>query len=337
MLEKLKGLLSLGKDKKDRDTSEDDDRAAYLPREKLLVFSISLILALCLWFIVNLNRDFSITLHLPIEIRDVSGEMALVSDPPTSASVDVTGEGWKLITLYSNPPRVVLDVDDEEVNLADRIQRQVSMLSDVLINSVRPSTLVLEMEERTEKDVPVVPNVDLRFGEQYGRLGEPVVKPSSIRISGAVSRVQEVDTVYTRHRVLEDVRESRELTLDLESPASGISLLTDQIQYSFEVAEFTEAQITVPVRIRNQPPGQTITYNPTRVTIRYDVPINEYNESLNIRPFSVWIDYDKIRQDTTGQVIPDVERSEDDFHIRFRSVQPRRISYFTVLENSREE
>lgn len=336
MLERLKELLSLGKHKKDRDTGDDDVRAAYLPREKLLVFSGSLILALCLWFIVNLNRDFSITLDLPIEIRDISGEMALVSDPPASARVDVTGEGWKLITLYSNPPRVVLDVDNEEIDLTDRIQRQVSMLSDVMITSVRPSILVLEMEERTEKEVPVVPLVDILFAEQFGQVGTPVVEPSLIQISGAASRVQEVDTVYTRLRELENVRESRELALEL-APVSGILLQTEQVRYSFEVAEFTEAQITVPIRIRNLPPGQTITYNPTRVTIRYDVPIDEYNESLNIRPFSVWVDYDKIRQDTTGQVTPDVERNEDDLQIRFRSVQPRRISYFTVLENSRQE
>lgn len=336
MLERLKGLLSLGKYKNSGD-ADDEERAAYLPREKLLVFSGSLILSLCLWFIVNLNRDFSITLDLPIEIRDISGDMALVSEPPASATIDVTGEGWKLITLYSNPPRVVLDVDNEEIDLNDRIQRQVSMLSDVMITSVRPSELVLEMEERIEKDVPVIPVVDIQYADRFGRVGKPVVDPPLVQISGATSRVQEVDTVYTRKRVLENVRESQTLALDLEPPVTGISLQTEQVQYSFEVAEFTEAQITVPVRIRNLPPGQTISYNPTRVTIRYDVPIDEYNESLNIRPFSVWVDYDKIRQDTTGQITPDVERNEDNLQIRFRSVQPRRVSYFSVLENSRQE
>lgn len=335
MLNRIKQFFLTGRTPS-RDTTEEEN-SAYLPREKALVFVASILLAFCLWFIVNLSRDFSITIELPLEVINLSADMALVEDPPSRATVGVTGEGWKLIALYSNPPRITVDLDGGEVNLYERVQQQVSALSEVTITQVQPLFLNLEMEQRMSREVPLDSRIELQMRERFGLIGEPLLEPETVTIQGAASRVEQVDTVYTRLVSIEDVKESRELEIYVERPGPGITVSPERVLYRFEVAEFTEAETRVPIRIRNLPSGRSVTYNPSSVTVRYDVSIEQYNEVLTARPFTAYVDYDDIESDTTGLVSPVVERTEDHFHIRLRSYTPRSISYFNVVRNGSPE
>src|SRR5690625_7946404 len=98
MLKRLRDFL--GNSRTLDSDSDLEAGAAFLPREKALVFGLSFILAFCLWFIVNLSRDFNITVSLQLNISNIPEDMALVTSPPDHASVGVTGEGWMLISLY---------------------------------------------------------------------------------------------------------------------------------------------------------------------------------------------------------------------------------------------
>ncbi len=317
--------------------SSDDVEAGYMTREKILVFGISFFLAFCLWFIVNLSRDFSITIDLPVTIGNLPEEMALVDDPPALASVGVSGEGWNLIALYNNPPGITVDVEEQDVNLFEKIQQQISAISDVNVTTVQPMRLNLEMEEKASRQVPVEVIMEMQVRDRYGLVGEPVVSPDSVTITGARSRVEGIDIINTQETVLEDVSRSQELELQVETPSSAISVVPGRVTYSFEVAEFTEGEVSIPIRIRNLPPGQAVSYNPSSLTVRYGVPIDQYAEVQNTRPFEAYIDYSTIEQDTTGLLIPQVERIEDDYDVRLRSFSPRTISYFNVLNEETEE
>jgi hypothetical protein len=315
---------------------EADDAALsnYMTREKVIVFIISFILAFCLWFIVNLSRDFTITINLPVDIGDLPEDMALVGDPPENASVGLTGEGWKLISLYNNPPRILVHAEEANVNLFDMVQQQLSVVSDVSITKVEPLSFHLDLEEKASKRVPVDVQLNIRTSDRYGLIGSPLMSPDSVTISGAGSVIDEIDRVTTREVTLEGVNEGRELDLEVERPASGISVEPGRIQYRFDVTEFTEGEVRIPIRIRNLPPGRAVTYNPTTVTVRYGVPIDQYSAVQNARPFLAFVNYETIETDTTGLVIPEIERTEDEFDIRLRSFQPRTVSYFRVVDDN---
>jgi len=331
MLKKLKEIIFPALMYVDR--NQEDEEAAYMTREKILVFGISFILAFCLWFIVNLSRDFNITIQLPLEIGNVPEEMALTSDPPTAASVGITGEGWKLISLYNNPPRIVLDVEEENVDLFQKVQQQVSILSEVNITMVDPLNLNLSLEEKVYKQVPVDVLVNINTRERFGIVGEPVTNPDTVTISGASSIVENIENVTTRALDLENVRDGREIELEIDNPAPGVSVSPQRISYIFEVAEFTEGEVRIPIQIRNLPPGGAVTYNPSTIVVRYGVPVDQYTEVQNTRPFSAYVDYSTIEDDTTGLVIPQVERVDDVYNVTLRSFQPRTVSYFRILED----
>ncbi len=315
------------------DETDDDSLPAFMTREKVLVFAISFVLAFCLWFIVNLSRDFNITISMPLEIGEVPEEMALVDGVPDYASVGVSGEGWKLISLYNNPPRIMINVEETDVNLFEKVQQQVTAVSDVNITQVQPLGFSLGLEEKVSRDVPVEVQLDIIPHDRFGVIGEPVLEPAFVTITGAQSKVAEIDHVRTRKVELRDVKSGKEIELNIEKPASGISVDPGNVKYRFNVTEFTEGEIRVPIRLRNLPPGRAVTYNPSTVTIRYSVPIDQYSEVQNTRPFVAYVDYSTIEEDTTGLVIPQIERAEDDYDVRLRSFSPRTVSYFMVVDD----
>lgn len=331
MLKTLKNLLTTKN--YFAEEPEDDNLPAIMTKEKVLVFTISFVLAFCLWFIVNLSRDFNITISMPIEIGEVPEEMTLVEGVPDHASVGVSGEGWKLISLYNNPPRIIIDVEESEVNLFDKVQQQVTAVSDVNITQVQPLGISLNLEEKVSKDVPVEVQLDIIPHDRFGVIGEPELEPAFVTISGAQSQIAEIENVRTRPVELTDVTRGREIELNIERPSSGISVEPGTIKYRFNVTEFTEGEVRIPIRLRNLPPGIAVTYNPSTVTIRYSVPIDQYSEVENTRPFIAYVDYSTIEEDTTGLVIPQIERTEDDFDIRLRSFSPRTVSYFMVVND----
>ncbi|MEX0770077.1 MAG: CdaR family protein [Balneolaceae bacterium] len=332
MFHRFKHMFSSGKNT--GSDMDDDGMSNYLTQEKILVFGISFVLAFCLWFIVNLSRDFNITVDLPLEVGNLPADQALVDGLPEYATVGVTGEGWQLIPLYNNPPSITVEVLEEEVPLFERVQQQLSTFSGVNVIKVQPFSLTLNLEQKTTRKLPVELRLDLELRDQYGIIGEPELSPDSVTVTGAVTKLEELERIQTEELELADIQSDRVILLDLIQPSGGIALSPDVVSYRIEVAEFTEGEVRIPIRIRNLPPGRVVTYNPSTLTVRYDVPIDQYQDVQNIRPFTAYIDFNTIQSDTTGLVIPEIERNDDDFIVRLRSFQPKTVSYFNVVDQN---
>ncbi|MFO7847914.1 MAG: YbbR-like domain-containing protein [Balneolaceae bacterium] len=309
---------------------EDDDSKTF-SRHKVLAFTFAMLFSIALWFIVNMGRDYNMTMMLPIQVTNLPDDIALSSEVPDNAAVSVSGEGWSLFNLYINPPQITLDIEAQQVNMFEQVRQQVSSMSDVSVMQVDPMFLEIETEMRTSKTVPVRSRVNIITENQYGILGSPEISPDSISISGPASRVEEIDEWGTDESEIDDVNSDVEITLDLESPPPGISVSPAQVAFRAEVAEFTEAEVRIPVRTRGLPPGRAVSFSPSSILVRYNVPLDQYNEVQEIRPFVAYVDFERLEQDTTGLISPQLERVTDEYDVRLRNFQPTRVSYFNVL------
>jgi YbbR domain-containing protein len=308
------------------------DSSGFENKERVIAFSTALFFALCLWFIVNLNRDFTVTVDVPIQLSNLPDDLTVSSDIPEFARVHITGEGWNLISVYSNPPRIMVNAEAEQVNLTEQIRNQVSAFTDLNIIQVQPSQLTIETERKASKKVPVLNRVDISMRNQYGLLGDPVLEPDSVVVTGAESILEELEAWETADVEIRDVNQNTEREIQLKSGSSGVSISPTSVMMKLNVAEFTEAEIRVPIRTRNLPSGQAVTYNPSSITVRFDVPIDQYSDIQGTRPFSAYVDYSVLEGDDSGRVTPQVEVSEtNDQIVRLRSFQPPRVSYFRVV------
>lgn len=329
MLNELKRILGF---KEPGETSDDDGPANYLKREKVIVFAISFVLAFCLWFIVNLSRDHNITVNLPIEIGNLPADMALGEEIANYVSASVSGEGWQLISIYNNPPSVTIDAMENDINLYEKVQQQMMGMPGINVTNVQPIVLRINLEEKSSKLVPVDLVTDIQLRDRYDLTGEPLLAPDSVLISGAVSKIEYIDSVQTYPFELTGVDEDLQLTLELMPPDAGVAVDPSAVQYTMSVAEFTEGEMRIPVQIRNLPPGRAITSDPSTVTVRYRVPIDQYSGVQDTRPFEAYVDYETIESDTTGIVIPQIEATTEEFDVRLRSFQPGTVSYFNIIQ-----
>lgn len=325
--DRIKNFFTRGEAGKPNET----DGSEFVGREKVIVFISSIFLALCLWFIINLSRDFNVTINVPIQVVNIPEDVALSTELPDYVSVNLTGEGWQLIPLYGNPPRVNLSADSRQINLFEQMRNQVSAFSDLNVIQVDPIIIEIETEERITKRVPVRPRVSLNLSPQFGLVDQPVLTPDSITISGARSKLTDIDEWLSVEVEMNDVNRSIERLIGLNPATGGIRLEATSVLYEANISEFTESEVRIPIRTRNMPSGKAVTFNPSSITVRYDVPINRYSEVQGSRPFLAYVDYDDIERDTTGFITPVIEQMLTDINIRLRSYHPTSISYFNII------
>lgn len=325
--DRIKNFFAKGESGKANET----DGSEFVGREKIVVFISSIFLALCLWFIVNLSRDFNVTIEVPIQVVNIPEGVALSTELPEFVSVNLSGEGWQLIPLYGNPPRVSISADSRQINLFEQMRNQVSAFSDLNVIQVEPIILEIETEERISKRVPVRPRISLNLSSQFGLVEQPKLTPDSVTISGARSNLANIDEWLTEEVEISDVSRSFERSIQLNSPTGGVRLETGTVLYEANISEFTESEVRIPIRTRNMPSGKAVTFNPSSITVRYDVPIDRYSEIQGIRPFLAYVDFEELESDTTGFITPTIEQTVTNINIRLRSYHPTTISYFNIL------
>lgn len=310
----------------------DEEEVTFLRREKVIVFIGAYIMAVALWFIVNLSGSYSIDVNLPVEPGNVPEDMALTEELPKFVEAGVSGDGWQLLSLYNDPPTVVINIEDEEINLFDQVRQRLSYLQDVDISKVQPLMIRLDMEAKVSKKIPVVLNTDIEYQNRFGMIGEPVVSPDSITITGATSRISDINEWVVGDTLrLREVRNDISTTIPLQEESGVISLSDSEITFEADISEFTEGETTVYIRTRGLPRGQNVTYNPASLTITYDVPIEQFADVEEVEPYEAYVPYSEILEDSTGYVTPDVELVEKSYELRLRNFKPKAVAYFTVI------
>lgn len=310
----------------------DDDENTVYSREKIFVFFVAVVLALCMWFLVNLSRAYTISINLPIVLGNVPAGMALSNELPEYATVSVQGEGWTLLSIYNNPPSIQVSIEDGEVSLLDQVQQQMNAIPDADVQNVQPRILNVQLEEEISKTVPLRSNVEVNFEGQFGFIGPPTLFPDSVTITGAVSMLEGFSSWETDSVVINNVRSDVAATIPLRAPSQRISLSPSTARFTGSVAQFTEGESRVLVRALNLPEGQNITFSPAFVTVRYTVPIDQYAEVENLSPFTANIPYDVIEQDSSGFLTPQIEVTTDEYEIRVQSHRPQEVAYFLIIE-----
>lgn len=313
----------------------DEEDIAGMGRERIVVFIVSFILALCLWLMVNLSRDYNLNVELPIKLGSVPEDKALVEKLPKTATVSVTGEGWKLINLYNNPPPINVDVSDSEVNLFDQVQQQMNAMPDINVQKVQPLILNLKLEARSSKQVPIRSRVHITFEDQYGMVGRAKFQPDSITVSGATSLIKNITDWPTDSVSYEDISSNLSRVVKLKDPGELIDLSRNEVIYNARIEQFTEGEAKVNIETRNLPSGRSVSYSPALVTVKFNIPIDEYTNLKKTNPFRAFVNYSQIQTDSTGFVAPQIEQIADtsQYHIDIRSFQPRQVAYFIVLGN----
>lgn len=311
----------------------EEEEGKVVTKESVLVFIFAFVIAISLWFAVNLNGIFNITVNMPLEVGSIPPELALTDELPEFVEVSLTGTALPLISLYNNPPSIPIDVDNSEVNLFNQVRQQMNTFQEVEVSKVEPILVTVSLEEKITKRVPLKLNWDLNFEPRFGLISEPTISPDSISVTGAISQMGSItEWVIEDSLILSDIKEDVQVSVPIVNKNPLLDVSLDNLTLNANVSEFTENEISVYIRTRDLPRGQNITYNPSSITIRYDVPLEQFAEITNQAPYAVYVPYRKIQEDETGFVTPDIELVATKYALKLRSFQPKAVAYFSVVD-----
>ena len=302
-------------------------------KEKITVFVVSYVFAVIFWMVVNLNGTYNIELELPLEVGSVPVGMALVDAIPETIVAEVSGEGWKLISLRNNPPAVPVDISPGEVDMFSQLRQRFAPEQDVSVLNVQPIRLLLNLEPMMRKQLPLVWEPTLNYAERYGRVGKGYLEPDSIWVSGAVSKLENLNAWIIDYQIkLENIRENVTLQLPIISSDPSLSFDQNLVSYHEIVTEYTEGELTLMLNLENAPVNQQFNFSPSTVTVQYRVPIEQYSEAERARPFEAYVDYENIRNSTTGIVTPKIRRINENLATEIKSFRPSVVSFFNLID-----
>lgn len=325
LLDRLRALLREGVLR--RDSLEDETR------RRLVAVVLSVVVAFVLWFTFSMRESYSLVVDVPIVIQSLPEGRALARRPPEQARVTVQGEGWELLKLRRRPPTLDIRTADEEVNVFAAASESNRFPPGVSVQNVLPAAITLDLEPRITRALPVRIEADLDAAPLYDFLSAPAVEPETVLVSGARSIVNAMRDWPTVRLERDEVSGSFTAEVPLSDTLRGlVAKETDRVRVTVSAGLFTEAVRELEVRTEGAPPGSDpIRFIPSRVTVTYRVPVEQYERSRETSGFYAFVPYAVAINDTTGSVQPVLHFPEELF-IRDARLEPRRLQYRVRVE-----
>ena len=170
-------------------------------------------LAIFLWLFVVSENEYTLTVEIPIEARNLPAKHALKEEVPEFAKVNLKGTGrglFKTIVLktFIRDFKLILDLErisEEYVFILneyfERYPQKVVIPSNFEVSYVEvvyPSSINISLDEYKEKNINVISDIFINPAPGYTLVGKPIIKPEKIKIAGSRDIVQVVNSVKTK-------------------------------------------------------------------------------------------------------------------------------------------
>ncbi len=301
-----------------------------MKERKFPVIFFSLIFAFLVWASVNLGNQFQIAIDVPVKIEHLRADQAIAIPLPKSVHCTVQGTGWQILnTIFS--PSLRYTIDFKQLTKKDtlftykELNERANISSSINIIEIFPETVLVRLDLKTTKTVPILPMVNASFHEGFGLVGKVKTYPDSIEITGARSLLKKILFWKTNNIILNDIN----------SPVKTIAALADSLSFeiarshstasiSFDVQPIAEKTISdISIEIVQIPENKKIVLIPPKITIIVRSGVNIITP-LSEKDFSAFIDYKSILLDTSGMISPSIVGPDN---VKIVQLNPNKIQY----------
>ena len=131
-----------------------------------------------------------------------------------------------------------------------------------------PENLGIRTEKSVTKRVPIVLDSDIQLADNVQLSDSIKLVPAWVTLSGPASVIKDIDTWKTSTIVLQQVKKSQVLTVDLfDHENKSIHYFPESVECQLNVEEKTEKKFILPIEIRNAPDSVLLVLLPNEATI----------------------------------------------------------------------
>lgn len=171
-------------------------RRLFLENFGLKVFAI--LLAFTLWMMVHRDPITEVAIEVPVEFHNIPPNVEISSDTVYRSTVRLRGPERVIHQL--SPSDVHEEIDLTGLRPGERTfdvtAQQIRHPRELAVVQIVPSEFHIAFDSELRRDVPVKPRIIGNFASGY-EIGQVVVNPATILISGPQKHVEAVDAAIT--------------------------------------------------------------------------------------------------------------------------------------------
>ena len=189
----------------------------------------ALIFGIALWFLVISQKDFQLSVEVPLNFVKLPETMAIASKPPHTLHITVEGKSWDLIRLQQiirdpkqNSIAMVIDLQQADLG-ATRIHldgKNFIAAGFPDIRFVEPENQLLfvdiDIDTRITRNVPIKSVATFNAAQGYLIADEPRISPEELLVSGARNALTRIIDIPTDSAFFDTLRTSQEFTVPLD-------------------------------------------------------------------------------------------------------------------------
>jgi len=192
---------------------------------------VSLGLSLMLWFYVTSKGKTEMTLTVPLELRSIPQNMAVVGDVASSLEVRVQGQERVLRDITTGKKVVgILDLSltKEGENVVRLSPDDITRPSEVAVTHMSLSEVKVRLEPLIRKTFRLKPVVHGAPASGY-RLKSIVINPPKITVEGPSSVVKRLDSLQTMPIDIQGATENMSIEPKIDYQGQSVKLIEKDV------------------------------------------------------------------------------------------------------------
>ncbi|NLU38321.1 MAG: hypothetical protein GXX78_05455 [Bacteroidales bacterium] len=305
---------------------------------KPFVFLICLLIATVLWFVKALDKNYEITISVPVRYTNVPKNKILVNPPPSKLDLKIRAHGFILVrnkfSLSTTP--INLDIKqainssnnsqstNEFVIITDKFIPQISeqLSPDIIVTDVSPDSFVSFYDVVSEKKVKVVSNIQVTCQNQYFLSDSIGITPEYITVRGPAVILDTLKAIPTSNIKFNGLNKPMQTEVPLEK-IDQLEYTVTNVSIEIPVSQFTEYTGVVPITLKNVPQNITLITFPAKVTVSCLLAYDKFS-LVGSNDFIVEADYNNINPSTSKLSI---SIKKQPAFVRSVKIQPSEIEY----------
>lgn len=158
---------------------------------------LAITLAVILWIIANFEQDIEKNIELDIQYNNLPADLIIKNNPPEALSLRIRGSRTKLSILNTDNYSYPLSLNNVITGISKfNIRTEQIAIPGIQVIGISPSEIKIDVDKVAEKKIGIKPKIGLPdIG--FKLVGDPKVVPSSVRISGPKSVLEELQYINT--------------------------------------------------------------------------------------------------------------------------------------------
>lgn len=265
-------------------------------RRKLTVFGVCVGLALMMWLLTSLGKDYNTTFFVPVKYSNFPENKTLLNEISDRVAVNVSGSGYDLLKYDGRLENdtLVINLNNLKISVIGGYQRgtldpaiiskdlQERLNGMLAINSVLTDSLEFVFDLKVTRIVPVQPMVEFNVPKGYVLLDSVMSTPNEVEIIGALSVLDTLSSIKTDTLRLGELSKATTKTIMLSRAVVGQDavLSHDSVQLTVNIDQLTEKSFLLEPQKLNVPDSINLLLFPSSVEVIMQVPISRYDDIL---------------------------------------------------------